>query len=167
MSKKADYQKELDKFKKSLENKTLDELRELEQKFIKEADEQGEQLSKMEFDMPTENYEVVAEWVRTFLSRQSVQWQYALGLVVMYEFWDPKKRQEKIPYPHLDSVLRTFGEMRFTGYEEWAAIVAINKFFEPLAQAYADATQETFDIATKHDMIVKQMQLLTTHPKDA
>ena len=160
MDKLTEQQKELNKFKKTLVDKTMPELEAIEQDLIKEADAQGEELGKMEFDMPTENYEQVAEFVRMFLEKQSVQWQYALGLVVMYEFWDPKKRAEKIPYPHLDSILRTFGNMQFTGYKEWVAIVAINKYFEPLSKAYADATEETFNIALKHDAVLKAMELL-------
>ena len=151
--------KELEKFENSLKKMSLEELEKLEEEIIAEADKQGEELGKLEFDMPTENYEAVAEAVRKFLNKQSVQWQYTLGLVAMYDFWDPKKRQEKIPYPYLDSILRTLGGLQYTGYDEWAAVVAVNKFFEPLQKAYMDATQETFDIATKHDAIMKAMEL--------
>ena len=151
--------KELEKFENSLKKMSLEELEKLEQEVIAEADKQGEELGKMEFDMPSENYEAVAEAVRKFLNKQSVQWQYTLGLVAMYDFWDPKKRPEKIPYPYLDSILRTLGGLQYTGYDEWAAVVAVNKFFEPLQKAYMDATQETFDIATKHDAIMKAMEL--------
>lgn len=151
--------KELEKFENSLKKMSLEELEKLEQEIIAEADKQGEELGKMEFDMPSENYETVAEAVRKFLNKQSVQWQYTLGLVAMYDFWDPKKRPEKIPYPYLDSILRTLGGLQYTGYDEWAAVVAVNKFFEPLQKAYMDATQETFDIATKHDAIMKAMEL--------
>lgn len=151
--------KELEKFENSLKKMSLEELEKLEEEIIAEADKQGEELGKLEFDMPTENYEAVAEAVRKFLNKQSVQWQYTLGLVAMYDFWDPKKRQEKIPYPYLDSILRTLGGLQYTGYDEWAAVVAVNKFFEPLQKAYMEATQETFDIATKHDAIMKAMEL--------
>lgn len=151
--------KELEKFENSLKKMSLEELEKLEEEIIAEADKQGEELGKLEFDMPTENYEAVAEAVRKFLNKQSVQWQYTLGLVAMYDFWDPKKRQEKIPYPYLDSILRTLGGLQYTGYDEWAAVVAVNKFFEPLQKAYMEATQETFDIATKHDAVMRAMEL--------
>jgi len=151
--------KELEKFENSLKKMSLEELEKLEEEIIAEADKQGEELGKLEFDMPTENYEAVAEAVRKFLNKQSVQWQYTLGLVAMYDFWDPKKRQEKIPYPYLDSILRTLGGLQYTGYEEWAAVVAVNKFFEPLQKAYMEATQETFDIATKHDAVMRALEL--------
>ena len=154
-------QKALDKFAKSLKNKSLEELEKLEQEIIAEADKNGEELGKLEFDMPTENYAAVAEAVRKFLNKQSIQWQYTLGMVAMYDFWDPKKCPEKIPYPYLDSILRTLGGLQYTGYDEWAAVVAVNKFFEPLQKAYLEATQETYDIAAKHDVVMKEMELCT------
>ena len=155
-------QKELKKFEDSLkvkiEEKKLDELEKLEQELIAEADKQGEELGKLEFDMPTENYETVATAVRKFLNKQSVQWQYTLGMVAMYDFWDPKAQHKTIPYPHLDSILRNLGNLQFTGYEEWAAVVAVNKFFEPLQKAYMDATQETYDIASRHDAVIRAIE---------
>ncbi len=154
-------QKELEKFSKSLKEKTLEELEKIEQEIIAEADKNGEELGKIEFDMPSENYEEVAAGVQYFLNKQSVQWQYTLGMVSMYDFWDPENRSEKIPYPHLDSILRTLGGLQFTGYKEWAMVVAINKFFEPLQKAYVDATELTYDIAAKHDVVMKAIELAT------
>lgn len=152
-------QKELAKFENSLKKKSLEELTKLEQEVIAEADKNGEELGKKEFDMPVENYKAVAEAVRKFLNKQSIQWQYTLGMVAMFDFWDPEKRPEKIPYPYLDSILRTLGGLQYTGYEEWAAVIVVNKFFEPLQKAYMEATQETYDIATKHDAIIKAIEL--------
>ena len=154
-------QKELQKFTKSLEKKTLEELEKLEAEIIAEADKNGEELGKKEFDLPEENYETVANAIRMFLNKQSVQWQYTLGMVSMYDFWDPAKRSAKIPYPHLDSILRTLGGMQFCGYEEWAAVVAVNKFFEPLQKAYMEATQETYDIASRHDAVIRAIEMKT------
>lgn len=154
-------EKDLAKFKKSLTKKSLEELEKMEQEYIQKQDKNAEELGKMEFDMPKDNYEIVANGIRKFLDKQSVQWQYALGMVGMYDFWDPKKRQDKIPYPHLDSILRTLGGLQFTGYEEWSAVIAINKFFEPLHKAYIEATQETYDLATYHSAIMDEMQIKT------
>jgi len=158
-------QEEQKKFEQSLLKMSYDELVKLEQEIIAEADKNGEELGKIEFDMPTENYEAVADAIRMFLNKQEVQWQYTLGMVAMYDFWDPKARQAKIPYAHLDSILRTLGGLKFKGYEEWSAVVAVNKFFEPLQQAYVDATQETYDIAVKHDAVMKAMELVQTPDK--
>lgn len=161
MKKAKDSEKDLQKFADSLKNKTLEELEQLEKEIIAEADKNGEDLGKMEFDMPRENYEVVAENIRKFLNKQSVQWQYTLGLVSMYDFWDPKNYKGKIPYPYLDSILRTLGGLNYTGYDEWAAVVAINKFFEPLHKAYMEATNTTYEIAGRHDAVMKEMEAKT------
>ena len=157
-------QKEFAKFENSLKKMSLEELEKLEQEVIAEADKQGEELGKMEFDLPKENYKAVAEAIRKFLNKQSIQWQYTLGMVAMYDFWDPEQHKGKIPYPYLDSILRTLGGLQYTGYEEWAAVVAVNKFFEPLQKAYMEATQETYDIATKHDAIIKAIELASNVP---
>ena len=152
-------QQELEKFAESLKGKTLKELEALEQEVIAEADKNGEELGKYEFDLPTDNYKEVAIAIRKFLNKQSVQWQYTLGMVAMYDFWNPEKPSKKIPYAHLDSILRTLGGLKFEGYDEWAAVVAVNKFFEPLQKAYMEVTQVTYDIAAKHDAIMKAMEL--------
>lgn len=154
-------EKDLAKFKKSLSKKNLEELEALEQEYIKKQDKNAEDLGKTEFDMPTENYEIVANAIRKFLNKQSVQWQYTLGMVGMYDFWDPMKRSDKIPYPHLDSILRTLGGMQFTGYDEWSAVVAVNKFFEPLHKQYIEATESTYELATYHSAIMDEIQAKT------
>jgi len=151
-------QKFLKEYEASLEGKTLEELQNLEAEVIADAEANDERVSKLEFDLPNENYKAVAEGIRMLLNKQTVQWQYTLGLVGMYDFWNPEKKSKKIPYAQLDGVLRTLGTLQFTGYEEWSAVVAINKYFEPLHNAYVDATEATYDIASKHDIIIRKME---------
>lgn len=153
-------QKFLKEYEASLEGKTLEELQNLEAEVIADAEANDERVSKLEFDLPKENYKVVAEGIRKLLNKQTVQWQYTLGLVGMYDFWNPEKKSKKIPYAQLDSILRTLGSMSFTGYDEWSAVVAINKYFEVLHNAYVDATEATYDIASKHDIIIRKMDAL-------
>ena len=131
-------QKQLTEYAESLKGKTLDELEKIESELIAEADENDQTVSKLEFDLPKDNYKVVAEGIRMLLNKQTVQWQYTLGLVGLYDFWNPEKRAKKIPFAQLDAILRTLGQMQFTGYNEWAAVVAINKYYihillQPLA----------------------------------
>lgn len=154
-------QKELDDYKKKLKSMSIDELQKIEQKIIKEADEVEQAIALRMFDLPSENYKIVAEAIRYFLNKQSVQWQYTLGLVTLYDFWDEENKPEKINYPTLDSTLRTLGEMQFQGYDEWARVIAINKYFEPLHEAYANATEEVYDVAAKHNMILEEMEMKT------
>ena len=145
-------QKELSEYKEFLKGKTKEELLELEQEIIKEADELDKNISTMEFDLPKKNYAVSAETVRYFLNKQSVQWQYTLAMVGMYDFWT-EKNPGKIPYAQLDAILNAIGELKFTGYEEWAKIVALNTYLEPITAKYRDVKSKIFEIATKHSEI--------------
>lgn len=151
-------QKMLKDYEESMKGKTLEELEKIESELIAEADENDQVVSKTEFDLPKENYATVAQAIRMFLNKQTVQWQYTLGLVSLYEFWNPEKKADKIPYAHLDAVLRTLGQLQFTGYDEWAAVVAVNKYFEPLHTAYVDTTEKTYDIASKHQIVMDLME---------
>ncbi len=151
-------QKMLKDYENSLNSKTFEELEKIESQLIAEADENDQKVSKTEFDLPKENYKEVAMSIRKLLNKQTVQWQYTLGLVGLYDFWNPEKKSKKIPYAQLDAILRTLGGMQFTGYEEWAAVVAINKYFEPLHNAYVDATEKTYDIASKHQAVMQKME---------
>lgn len=145
-------------FKKSLEGKSVEELRKIEAQVIKECEKIDKEVSETEFDMPVENYSDVAKAIKYFLDKQTVQWQYTLGMVSMYDFWT-ENRPEKIPYAQLDSVLRTIGNLQFTGYKEWAMVVVINKYFEPLREAYSDVTQRIYDAATKHNIVMGALSL--------
>jgi len=145
-------------FKKSLEGKSVEELKKIEAEVIKECEKIDDEVANTEFDMPVENYSDVAKAIKYFLDKQTVQWQYTLGMVAMYDFWD-ENRPEKIPYAQLDSVLRTIGNLQFTGYNEWAMVVVINKYFEPLREEYTKVTQRIYDAATKHNVVMNMLSL--------
>lgn len=151
-------EKELFEFKKSLEGKSKEELEALEKKLVVEAEAIDKEVSETQFDLPTENYKAVAEAVRYFLDKQTVQWQYSLAMVGMYDFWG-ETPAKKIPYAQLDTILRTLGGLQFTGYKEWAMVVAVNKFFEPLRAAYVELTTKVYDIAAKHNEVMNALGL--------
>lgn len=145
-------------FKKSLEGKTVEELKKIEVEVISECEAIDKEVTETVFDMPTENYAEVAKAVKFFLNKQTVQWQYTLGMVAMYDFW-ADECPKTIPYAQLDSVLRTIGALQFTGYDEWAMVVVINKYFEPLREAYTAVTQKIYDAATKHNTVMEALGL--------
>ncbi len=151
-------QKQLKEFEASLEGKTLEELQALEQEVIKEAEGIDKEVSETEFDLPKENYAVVAKAIHTILDKKTVQWQFTLGMVSMYDFWDEKKNPGKVTYPMLDGTLRALGEATFSGYDEWAAVVAINKYFEPVREAYVKTTEKVYDVASKHNILIDKIQ---------
>lgn len=152
-------QQQLKEISASLKDLTLEQLEEREQEIIKKADANDEAVAKKEFKLPTENYKVVAEAIQKFLNKKTVEWQFTLGLLSMYEFWDPAKHSKTITYPMLDATLRTLGELKFTGYEEWAAVIAINKYFEALRKDYEDVTETIYDIANEHNAIIDELSL--------
>ena len=74
--------KELNDYKQSLEGKTLEELEALEQEVVKEADKLNEEMSNAALKVPTKNYKEAAKAIRRTLNKQSIQWQYALGMII-------------------------------------------------------------------------------------
>lgn len=152
---------EIKDFEKSLVGKTLEELQELEKTIVEEADAADKEVAEKTFDLPEEGYKPLALAIRNLLNKKTVQWQFTLGLVVMYDFWDPEKKPEKVSYPILDGTLRTLGEQSFTGYEEWAQVVVINKYFEPIRDEYINVTEKVYDIASKHNAIIDAIQKAT------
>ena len=158
---KEEIAKQLDDFKQSLKGKSLDELKKIEEEIVAECDKVNDEVGATEYDVPKENYKVVATEIRNFLNKQTVQWQFTLAMVTMYDFWDPKNRPDKILHPVLDQTLRTLGGLSFTGYDEWAAVIAINKYFEPLTNAFTENTQKVYDAASKHNIVMDEMGLNT------
>jgi hypothetical protein len=153
-------QKDVEDYKQSLKGKTKEELLALEQEIVAECERIDKEVAEKTFDLPTENYVTVAEAIKYFLNKQQVQWQYTLAMVGMYDFWGSEK-QASIPYAQLDTILRTLGGLQFTGYEEWVKVIAINKYFEPLREAYMEVTGEIYDAATKHQVIQEALGLST------
>jgi len=155
----AQKQEQLKKFAASLKDLTLEQLQEKEQEIVKKADENDKYVADKEFNLSTENYKTVAEAIQYFLNKQTVDWQFTLGMLSMYEFWNPEEYSKTVTYPMLDATLRTLGEMKFKGYDEWARVIAINKYFESLRKEYEDVTETIFDIAHQHNAIVDEIQL--------
>ena len=154
-----DKTKELEEFKKKCQAMTRAELEELEQEYIKKADELDKETAAKMFELPTENYAEVAKGIRMFLNKQTIQWQYTLGMKVLYEYWNPEVQPKEINYPTLDSTLRTIGELQFTGYEEWCAVVNINAFMEPLREQYIEVTEKVYELAAYHNIIMDELKL--------
>lgn len=160
-NKQGERMKALDEFKDKLKGMTRAQLEELEQEYIKKSDEKNEEVAKVMFDLKKENFAEVARAIRLFLNKHTVTWQYTLGLKVLYEYWNPERFPEKINYPTLDSTLRILGEFKFTGYEEWCAVVTINEYMEDLREKYVEITESIFEIAAYHNCIMDELGLAT------
>lgn len=153
-------QKELEEYKNSLEGKNLEELKALEQEVIKEADEINDKIAKYEFPLASKGYKEAAQAIRYFLNKKDVTWQYTVGMLTMYDFWNPDKNPKKVFYPMFDGTLRTIGDMKFTGADEWRSVITINDYFKDIRDEYASLTEEIYDNAARHNMIYEKMQVL-------
>ena len=111
------------------------------------------------FSLPTKGYDELAKAIHLLLNKQTSQWQYTLGLVTMYEFWDEKKHPKEVNYPTLDGTLRTLGSMSFTGYDEWKAVITINNYFEPMRAKYVELTNEIYFNAEKHNAVMDKLKV--------
>jgi len=161
MNNQEQIKKELDEFKKSLAGKSLDELRAIEQDVIKECEDVNNKVANTMYKLPKENYKIVAEAIRTFLNKETVQWQFTLAMVTIYDFWNPEKQPKEVSHPVLDQTLRSLGNLQFTGYEEWAMVIAINKYFDSLTKEFTANTQLIYDAASKHNIVMDEMGLNT------
>ena len=151
--------KELKEYEATLKPMSADELRNLEKEIIDEAEKVDKEVSAVEFDLPSENWKAVAEAIRMMLNKKTIEWRFTLSFVSMYDFWNPEKFPKKVPYPMLDATLNTLGELQFTGYSEWAAVVAVNKYFEKVRDSYVEIKEKIFDIAAKHNAIMDELKL--------
>lgn len=156
---KNELKERYDEFVKSLEGLDEKALREMEQKVIEESDEFQKNLNTTMFALPSKDYENVAKAIHKLLDKQTSQWQYTLGLVTMYEFWDENKRPKEVNYPTLDGTLRTLGALSFTGYDEWKAVITINDYFEPMRKKYVDLTNEIYFNAEKHNAVMDKLKV--------
>ena len=151
---------EFDNFVKSLEGKTIEELEEIEQKVIKEADDTDKKIAATKFDLSSVNYVNVAKSIRMLLDKQTVQWQYTMALKQIYDVWDPENKPAFIKYPEFDSTLRTLGGLQYTGYIEWCAVIDINEYFAPIREKYVETSNLVFNVAEKHNAVLVKMDAL-------
>lgn len=153
-------QQELVEYKKLIESKSLEEVLEIEKGIVNEADEINAKIQKYQFKLSTKGYKEAAEAIRYFLNKQTITWQFTVGMITMYEFWNPQSNPKTVGYPMFDGTLRTLGEMKFTGYEEWKRVIKINDYFKDIRDEYSELTEEIWDNASKHNVICDRIQVL-------
>lgn len=157
--------KEQNKFVESLKNKTLEELQAIEVEIVKEADENDKRLGELKFKLPANGYVEAAKAVRLLLNKQTVKWQFTLGMKNIYDFFDPEVRAAEISYPMFDTVLRTLGALEFTGYEEWCAVINVNNYVEPLRAEYVNAAESIYEIAERHNDVINAIDKIQNPQK--
>ena len=157
----AEMQKGTAEFKESLVGKTQAELEAIEQELIKEFDALNEKRKSTEFTLPKEGWELSSKTICDFLDKKECPWNVGFALMGIYEFWKKEKNPKKIPFAVFELTIQTLGELTYKGYEEWAAIAGINKWFEPMHPAYAEIVMGMRYIGMKHSALQDVMGLNT------
>ena len=150
--------KAFSEFKKSLADMTEDQLNTLINEITDESRKLDEKVSSIEYDIPAKGQKDAFDAIKYFLNKQKVQWNYALGLVNIYEFFDGS--QKKITFAMLDTILRMLGSLEYEGYDEWKKVVSINDYFTPAATEYREVTDSIYDIAERYQAVEGQLKLL-------
>lgn len=149
--------KELSDFKKSLTEMTEEQLNELAAKLIEESKALDERVSQTEYKLPTKAQKDAFDAIKYFLNTQKVKWNYALGIITIYEYFD--QAQKTITFAMLDTVLRLLGSLEFTGYDEWKKVSLVNDYFTPVAQDYRDLTDEIYNIGERYAAVDGQLKM--------
>lgn len=149
--------KELSDFKKSLTEMTEEQLRELAAKLVEESKELDGRVSQTEYTLPSKGQKDAFEAIKYFLNTQKVKWNYALGIITIYEYFD--QAQKTITFAMLDTVLRLLGSLEFTGYDEWKKVSLVNDYFTPVAQDYRDLTDEIYNIGERYAAVDGQLKM--------
>lgn len=149
--------KELSDFKKSLTEMTEEQLRELAAKLVDESKELDARVSQTEYTLPSKGQKDAFEAIKYFLNTQKVKWNYALGIITIYEYFD--QAQKTITFAMLDTVLRLLGSLEFTGYDEWKKVSLVNDYFTPVAQDYRDLTDEIYNIGERYAAVDGQLKM--------
>lgn len=144
-------------FKKTLVDMTEEQLNALAATLIEESKELDETVSKTEYKLPTKGQKDAFEAIKYFLNTQKVKWNYALGIITLYEYFD--QAQKTITFAMLDTVLRLLGSLEYTGYDEWKKVSLVNDYFTPVAVDYRDLTDKIYDLGERYAAVDGQLKM--------
>jgi len=147
-------------FKASLANMTKEELEALMAKLTEESKETDSKVANLNYILENKGQKEAWNAIQTFLNKQSVKWNYTVGLITLYDFFD--KSQKKISFAMLDTVLRLLGSLEYTGYTEWKMVTTINDYFTPIAADYRDVTDQIYDVAERYALVDNQLKMFET-----
>lgn len=147
-------------FNKSLTTKTKEELQVMLDAVTEESKELDKEVSALVYTLPEADQKVAFEAIQYFINKQKVRWDYTLGLIELYEYFD--KAQTEMTFAMLDTVLRMLGQLEFDGYVEWKKVATVNTYFTPIASEYRKTTEKIYDIAERFQAIDGQLKLHET-----
>ena len=156
-----------DRYKVELDEiSDADELKKLEDEWIKKLEKMDEYLKKVSYFLPNrvefnkklypKSY--VAGRIVKFLQSKEVKFQFTLGMWEMCKLWlaDPAF----LNYSQYNGTLETLGTMTFKGMSEWENILIINEFFRKSNKEYAKDITAYQYLSTMHSHVVGRMQML-------
>ena len=149
---------EYDKFVKSLDGKTNEELLAIEEELIKTIDKHDRKVAKYEFKVvDKEALSKAVEIFHYFLNKQKVQFSYVEGLLQLWDAFNPDL--EAIPYPILDCCLMNLGQLQFEGHDEWVKIMKFNKFTQAYSDEYTKLKARTYLLSEEHSVLQSKLGL--------
>ena len=159
-------EKQVEAYKKYVDDLTVEELEREEQEIIKVINSYEEVLKEKEyplgkkcvFEGTTYLAKVVHRYICDILNRREVEYSYTLGMYQLYRYWENPGTSVK--YPILDNTLRTLqSQDKFKGVNEWEKILVINEYFKQNNKDMTmDYLQDIF-YAHLHSAIIDKLQL--------
>ena len=147
-------QKKYNEYVASLEGKSVDELKAMEQELIKLMDKNDKKVSEAKFTLP-DGYADFRVNVLYFLDKQTVQWQYALGMLELVE--SLKEDMKEIAYPLFDVIVSNLGQLQFKGIEEWKKVKQMTEYVKPISEEYAVLKAYTYLLAEEHSALLSKL----------
>lgn len=147
-------QKKYNEYVASLEGKSVDELKAMEQELIKLMDKNDKKVSEAKFALP-DGYADFRTNVLYFLDKQTVQWQYALGMLELVE--SLKEDMKEIAYPLFDVIVSNLGQLQFKGIEEWKKVKQMTEYVKPISEEYAVLKAYTYLLAEEHSALLSKL----------
>lgn len=141
-------------FIKSLDGKSMDELKEVEKTLIADIDANDKKVGNTTFPLP-DGYPEFKANVQYFLNKQKVQWQYALGMLELYDALETPDKE--MPYPILDLILMNLGQLTFEGADEWRKVKSMTEYIQPMSDAYSEVKAHTYLLAEEHSALLNKM----------
>lgn len=152
--------KKYDKFVKSLDGKTPEELLKIEKKLIKEIEANDKEVSETKLELPREGYEKAAETVRYFLSKQTIGLQYIESMLALINMWPEQYPEDgKMNVPPFDAAMTSLGQLQYTGIDDWNRIKNLNEYVKPLSDIYAQFKAKTYLLAEEHSALTSKLQM--------
>lgn len=112
--------------------------------------ELGEQC---EFDGQVFNKKTVSDFIVDIINNQELEWSYTLGMYDMVKLWKNKDLKE-VNYHAYDSTLRTLGQCKYKGFENWRKILAINSWLSGCHDEYVMDTNYMIYLSQLHNVLI-------------